>query len=104
LVSYGYRRVEVIDISVDEYTVTRRWVSMPGKTTGYAGLVWNSRRGPELLSFMLFIDPPRAADRQRALSRRRHLEVVSPAIPLYDDDGLSAVMAAPAERNVTVIV
>ena len=53
---------------------------------------------------MLFIDPPRAADRARALSRRGHLDVVSPPEPLYDGDGLAAVMAAAAERNVTVVV
>jgi hypothetical protein len=53
---------------------------------------------------MLFVDPPRAADRGRALIRRQHLEVVSPPIPLYDGDGLAAVMAVAAERNVTIIV
>jgi hypothetical protein len=104
LVGYRYRRDEVIDSPVDEYTITRRWGQHAWRTTGYAGLVWNSRRGPERLSFMLFVDPPRAADRQRALSRRPHLEVVSPPIPLYDDDGFAAVMAVAAERNVTVIV
>jgi hypothetical protein len=104
LVGYGYRRDEVIDSPVDEYTITRRWGQHAWETTGYAGLVWNSRRSPERLSFMLYIDPPRATDRERALSRRRHLEVVSPPIPLYDGDGLAAVMVAAAERNVTVIV
>jgi hypothetical protein len=104
LVSYGYRRDEVVDTPVDEYTITRRWGQHAWETTGYAGLAWNSRRSPERLSFMLFVDPPRATDRERALSRRRHLEVVSPPIPLYDGDGLAAVMAAAAERNVTVIV
>jgi hypothetical protein len=104
LVSYGYLRDEVIDTPADEYLTTRRWGQHAWETTGCAGLVWNSRRSPERLSFMLFIDPPRAADRERALSRRRHLEVVSPPIPLYDGDGLAAVMAAAAERNVTVIV
>jgi hypothetical protein len=104
LVSYGYRRDEVIDTPANEYPITRRWGQHAWETTSCAGLVWNSRRSPERLSFMLFIDPPRATDRERALNRRRHLDVVSPANPLYDGDGLAAVMAAAAERNVTVIV
>ena len=32
------------------------------------------------------------------------LEVVSPPTPLYDGDGLAAIMLAAAERNVTIIV
>jgi hypothetical protein len=104
LVSYGYRRDEVIDTPVGEYPITRLWGQHVWETTGCAGLVWNSRRSPQRLSFMLFIDPPRATDGERALSRRLNLDVVSPPIPLYDGDGLAEVMVAAAERNVTVIV
>jgi hypothetical protein len=104
LVGYGYRRDEVIDTAVNGYPITRRWGQHAWETTSCSGLVWNSRRSPGRLSFMLFIDPPRAADRERALSCRRQLDIVSPPIPLYDGDGLAAVMEAAAERNVTVIV
>jgi hypothetical protein len=104
LANYGYRRQDVIDTEAAEYPITRRWGQHAWDTTGLAGLVWNSGRSPSELSFMLFIDPPRAADRARALSRRGHLDVVSPPEPLYDGDGLAAVMAAAAERNVTVVV
>jgi hypothetical protein len=68
------------------------------------GVVWNGHRSPDRLSLRLFVNPPRAADRGRALNRRDHLQVVSPPVPLYDGDGLAAVMAAAASRNVTVIV
>jgi hypothetical protein len=53
---------------------------------------------------MLFVDPPRLADRPRALSRKRHLDVVSPPVPLHDGTGLASAMEVAAERNVTVIV
>jgi len=104
LAGYGYRRGEVIDTPPDAYPVTRLWGQHAWETTRCAGLVWNSRRSPERLSFMLFVNPPQASDRRRALIRRQHLEVVSPPLPLYDGDGLAAVMTAAAHRNVTVIV
>ena len=104
LTRYGYRRDEVIDITAEDYPITRRWGQHAWDTTGCAGLVWNSRRSPERLSFMFFVNPPRAADRGRALIRRQHLDVVASPRPLYDGDGLAAVMVAAAERNVTIIV
>ncbi|MGC8512929.1 MAG: RES family NAD+ phosphorylase [Acidimicrobiales bacterium] len=104
LADYGYRRDEVIDTQAAEYPVTRRWGQHAWDTTGLAGLVWNSRRSPGELSFMLFVDPPRPVDRARALRRREHLDVVSPPLALYDGPGLAAVMLAAAERNVTVVV
>jgi hypothetical protein len=104
LASYGYRRDEVIDTGTEAYTTTRLWGQHVWETTTSSGLVWNSRRSPERLSYMLFINPPRPADRGRAVDRRRHLDVVSPPVPLYDGPGLAAVMVAAAERNVTVVV
>ena len=104
LARYGYRRDEVIDTPADSYPITRRWGQHAWDTTSCAGLVWNSRRSPQRLSFMFFVNPPRASDRRRALFRREHLDVVSPPKPLYDGDGLAAVMVAAAERNVTIIV
>ena len=104
LAGYGYTRVDVIDTPASGYPTTRRWAQHAWDTTECAGLVWNSRRSPELLSFMLFVNAPRPADRHRALRRRRQIEVVSPPLPLYDGDGLTAVMNAAAARNVTVVV
>ena len=104
LAGYGYQRGEVVDTAANTYPITRRWGQHAWDATRGAGLAWNSRRSPERLSFMLFVNAPRQADRVRALNRRRHLEVVSPPMPLYDGDGLSAVMSAAAERNVTVII
>jgi RES domain len=104
LASYGYRRTEVVDTAANAYPVTERWGQHAWSATRCAGLAWNSRRSPERLSFMLFVNPPGQADRARALNRRRHLEVVSPPVPLYDGDGLAAVMTAAAERNVTIIM
>jgi hypothetical protein len=101
---YGYRRDEVIDTTPHTYPVTRRWGQHAWDMTSCVGLVWNSRRTPDRLSFMLFVNPPRPADHTRALSRRHHLDVTSAPMALYDGDGLAAVMAAAAERNVTVIV
>jgi hypothetical protein len=102
--SYGYRREEVIDTTPDCYPITRRWGQLAWDTTNCVGLVWNSRRTPDRLSFMLFVNPPQRADRTRALGRRQHLDVASPPLSLHDGDGLAAVMAAAAERNVTLIV
>lgn len=102
LTRYGYRRDEVIDTL--EYPVTRRWGQHAWDTTTCAGLVWNSRRSPAQLSFMLLVDPPTPADRPRALNRRRDLGVISPPVPLYDGEGLAQVMTEAARRNVTIIV
>jgi hypothetical protein len=104
LARYSYRRDEVIDTSTVHYGVTRLWAQHAWDTTACAGLVWNSRRSPQLLSFMLFVDPPGPADRLRAVNREKDLGVASPPIPLYDGNGLASVMQAAAQRNVTVIM
>ena len=101
---YGSRRDEVVDTAAGEYRVTRRWAQHAWDTTTSAGLVWNSRRSPDRLSFMLFVDPPLPNDRHRALARRRDFDVVAPPVALYDGEGLAAVMTAAADRNVTVIM
>ncbi len=104
LAAYGYRRGEVIDTTAQEYPVTRRWAQYTWAATTCTGLFWNSRRSHHRLSFMLFVNLPRAPDRGRSLIRRQHLDVVSPPVPLYDGEGLAAVIVAAAERNVAVIV
>jgi hypothetical protein len=103
LASYGHARSDVIDTPPDAYPVTGRWGQHVWNTTTCAGVVWNSRRSSDRLSFMLFVGAPRAADRARAVDRLR-LQVVRPALPLYEGAGLTAVMDAASERNVTVIV
>lgn len=104
LTGYGYARVELIETPAAAYHTTRRWGQYAWDTTECAGLVWNSRRSPARLSFMLFVNAPRPRDRYRALNRQRHLEVISPPLPLYDGDGLTSVMNAAVARNVTVVV
>lgn len=104
LAGYGYRRPDVVDTDAVDYPITRLWAQHAWNTTSCRGLVWNSRRSPDRLSFVLFVNPPRPADRPRALRRRDQLAVVAPPLPLYDGDGLGAVMTAAANRNVTVIV
>ncbi|MGH9185272.1 MAG: RES family NAD+ phosphorylase [Acidimicrobiales bacterium] len=104
LAGYGYGRRDVIDTTAVDYPVTRLWAQHAWNSTSCAGLVWNSRRSPDRLSFMLFVNPPRPADRPRALRRRDQLEVVAPPLPLYDGDGLAAVMTVAVTRNVTIIV
>lgn len=71
--------------------------------TGAASIVWNSRRSADRLSYLLFIDPHRDADRARAVNRRDDLEVARPPLPLYDGAGLADVLVAATERNVTVV-
>lgn len=104
LSDYGFARVEVVDTPASDYPVTRRWAQHAWDTTECAGLAWNSRRSPDLLSYMLFVGAPRRADRHRALDRLRHLDVIIPPLPLHDGNGLAAVMNAAAARNVTVVV
>lgn len=101
---YGWRRAEVVDTSPVEDATTRLWGQHVWNTTTCAGITWNSRRSPDRLAYMLFVNPPRPADRSRAVNRKRDLKVVLPPLALYDGDGLTAVMSAAAERNVTVII
>ncbi len=104
LAGYGFGRPDVVDTAPSGYPVTRHWGQHVWETTTCAGLVWNSRRTPDRLAVMLFVDPPGARDRDRAVRRRRGLAVVEAPIPLYDGDGLAAVMDAAASRNITVLI
>lgn len=103
LADYGYARPEVIDTPPAEYAVTRQWSQHAWARTACAGLAWNSRRSPRRLAFMLFVAPPAPADRSRAVGRRQ-LRVINPPLPLYDGDGLAAVMEVAAARNVTLVL
>jgi hypothetical protein len=104
LAGYGFARTEVVDTMPSQYPVTRRWGQHLWETTTCAGLVWNSRRTPDRLAVMLFVDPPGVRNRSRSIGRRRGLSAVEAPIPLYDGDGLAAVMEAAASRNVTVVI
>jgi hypothetical protein len=104
LAGYGFHRTAVVDTAPSQYPVTRRWGQHVWETTTCAGVVWNSRRTPDRLAVMLFVDPPGARDRSRSVTRRRGLAVVEAPVPLYDGDGLAAVMEAAASRNVTVVI
>jgi hypothetical protein len=68
------------------------------------GPSWSRLTVSSGLSIMLFVNPPRASDRARGLTRRQHLVAAAPPLPLYDGEGLAAVMVAAVERNVTVVI
>jgi hypothetical protein len=103
LAALGLARTEVIDTSPADYPTTATWGQAAWDRSTAAGIVWNSRRSGEQLSFLLFVDPPRATDAVRALSRLRDLEVDQPPLPLYDGDGLGEVLTAASAHNVTVV-
>lgn len=103
LAAMGFDRRDVVDTPPADYPVTATWGQAAWDTTRTAGIVWNSRRHPGGLSYLLFVDPPRPDDRGRAVRRREDLLVVSPPLALYDGDGLGAVLTAASERNVTVV-
>ncbi|MHB8341654.1 MAG: RES family NAD+ phosphorylase, partial [Mycobacteriales bacterium] len=97
------RRADVIDTTPADYPVTVTWAQAAWDTTATSGLAWNSRRGHDRLSYLLFVDPVTAPDRSRAVRRKRDFAVTRPPLPLYDDDGLGAVVTAATARNVSVI-
>ena len=101
---YGVSRDQVVATPPGEYGLTRKWGQVTWDTTSYAGLVWNSRRSPNRLSYMLFVDPTDVADRPRSADRRRDLSVQDPPLLLADGPGLGAVMTAATARNVTVVI
>jgi RES domain len=103
LPALGYGRRDVVDTPPTDYPVTATWGQAAWDTTRAAGIVWNSRRHPDGLSYLLFVDPSRPADRPRAARRREDLLVVSPPLALYDGDGLGEVLTAASDRNVTVL-
>lgn len=104
LARYGVSRDQVIATPSAGYETTRRWAQLSWETTEHAGLVWHSRRSPERLAYLIFVDPPGPADRHRAADRRVDLVVADPPLLLADGPGLGAVMTAASERNVTVII
>ena len=92
----GYARTEVVDTPPGEYETTGEWGQHTWDTTEAAGIAWNSRRTPDRHSYLLFVTA-------RTVTRRQ-LRVIQPPVPLYDQDGLAAVMEAAATRNVTVVL
>lgn len=58
LAGYGHARGDVVDTPPDAYPITGRWGQHVWDTTTCAGAVWNSRRSPDRLSFMLFVGAP----------------------------------------------
>jgi hypothetical protein len=104
LVRYGFHRSDVIDTDPVDYPTTRHWGQHVWDTTRYAGLLCNSRRSPDRIAVLLFVNPPRVADRRRSVNRRSGLVAVKAPLPLHDGDGLAAVMDAAASRNVTIII
>lgn len=102
----GYERDEVIATPPIDYAVTRLWGQLAWDSGEVNGLVWNSRRSPDRLSFMLFVHENGGAPARFApqLGRRSDLDCVSAPVPLYDGPGLAAVLDQALARNVTVVI
>jgi RES domain len=104
LAGLGVDREEVIATPPADYPVTVSWAQAAWDRTGAAGLIWNSRRNRDRLAYLLFVDPPRTADRLRAVRRRTGLVVIAPPLALYDGAGLGEVQTAATARNVTIVM
>ncbi len=104
LTALGVDREDVIAAPAADYPVTVSWAQAAWDRTDAAGLVWNSRRSRDRLAYLLFVDPPRPADRPRSARRRTDLVVSVPPLPLYDGTGLGQVQTAASARNVTVVM
>jgi hypothetical protein len=100
----GLAHGDVIDTPPRDYSITATWGQAAWDHTAAAGIVWNSRRKADRLAYLLFVDPHRGGDKKRAADRRRDLTVDDPPTPLWDGDGLGAVLTAATDRNVTVIL
>ena len=93
----------VVDTPPTSYDDTVAYARAAWRSTRAAGLVWNSRRHRTGRAYLLFVDPPRAADGRRAVDRRRDLAVTSPPLPLHDGRGLELVLTAATDRGVAIV-
>lgn len=100
----GVARADVVATLPSDYAVTVTWAEAAWDRTSAAGVMWNSRRSRDRLSYLLFVDPPRQEDVSRSVQRKRDLVVVAPPLPLYDGDGLGAVLTAASASNVSVVM
>lgn len=100
LTEYGVSRGKVVATAPSTYPVTMHWAQHAWDRDRVAGLVWQSRRCPDRLAFVLFL--PNAG--ARGVSRRHDVDAVGSPLPLFDGDGLGQVMTAASERNVTVVI
>lgn len=100
LTSYGLARVQVTAAATVDYPVTRYWCQRVWDTGRLDGIVWNSRRSRERLSYLLFLP----TGGQRGVRRRHDVEAAAPPVLLFDGPGLGAVMTAASARNVTVVI
>ena len=100
LVSYGVARAQVIATPPSDYPVTQRWAQQAWDVSDVDGLVWNSRRSPDRLSYLLFMP----ASGARGIRRRRDVDAAAKPMPLFDGPGLGEVMTAASARNITVVI
>lgn len=100
LSSYGVTRAQVVATPPSGYPVTREWAQLAWDAGGVDGLVWNSRRSPSRLSYLLFMPAAGA----RGVRRRRDVDAAAAPVPLFDGPGLGELMTAATERNVTVVI
>jgi len=103
LTTLNLNRDDVIDTPPVEYPTAATWGQAAWDATKAQGIVWNSRRSHGQLSYVLFVDPSRPADRSRAVHRNRDLQVTQPPLPLHDGNGLGHVLTAASADDVTVI-
>lgn len=100
LAYYGVHRTQVTATSVADHAVTQRWAQHAWDAGVVDGLVWNSRRSPDRLAYLLFM-PAKGA---RGVRRRRDVDASGPPLPLFDGVGLGEVMTAASARNVTLVI
>jgi hypothetical protein len=96
-------RADVVDTPPARYVDTVAYGRNAWSATEVSGLVWNSRRSADRLSYMFFVDPVRDEDKARALDRRADLTVTGPPLPLHDGEGLAEVLIAASDRGVSVL-
>lgn len=103
LVRYGTSRDKVTGTSRHQYAETRLWAQDVWDRTRLNGLVWNSRRSPDRLSFMLFLrDPDESGDLAPDRCVNRYSLDCDQPLPLHSGGGLDLVAQAALDRNVTL--
>lgn len=100
----GIGRAQLIATPPRDYPATAAWGQAAWDTTAAAGLVWTSRRSPDQLAYLFFVDPPGLVRRARSVRRRDDLVITRPPMPLHDGEGLGHVLTTASDRNVTVIL
>jgi len=100
LTSYGSHREHVIATGPTAYPVTQLWSQRAWDDGVADGLVWNSRRTRNRLTFLLFM--PYGG--RRGVNRRRDIDAAAPPLSLFDAPELGEVMTAASANAITVLI